>query len=432
MADSTPQAASFNPALRVVIAGCGIAGPALACFLKKQGYEPVVYEKTKAHSVTSGGSSLMLQINGIKVINLISPEIVKKLTASPAVSGKPMAQVLYLSQVSGEEIIRSDAPSQYLDTPSADGAPPLPFQIGVRRTTFHQMLIEEAQSQGISIHFEKELTAIKQDDSSMLITAIFTDDTQTSGSFLVGCDGVHSATRAALFGKEPATYTGLTQTAGLSLTPPSLAPPNNPATFLNVFGNSSHVVSYPISDTQTSWAVTVREAESRETWRAMGKEQQDAFCRDAPYKDWKDPVNEFVKEPEHVIKYGLYDRPELAKWHQGRVVLLGDAAHPTSPHLGQGANQAFEDIYHLDRLLQAHIPSPNTTTASTTLLDKIFTEFETLRIARTSVLVKAARAQGEMRVVSGEKACLARDQTLKSAVPLLAGKAMEELKKHPF
>lgn len=64
MADFTTPATSTNPALRVVIAGCGIAGPALACFLKEQGYEPVVYEKNTADSVTSGGSSLMLQING--------------------------------------------------------------------------------------------------------------------------------------------------------------------------------------------------------------------------------------------------------------------------------------------------------------------------------------------------------------------------------
>ncbi|KAG8996557.1 hypothetical protein FRB93_000699 [Tulasnella sp. JGI-2019a] len=304
--------------------------------------------------------------------------------------------------------------------------------IGVRRATFHQMLIEEAQRQGIPIHFEKELTMIQQDDESKTVTVTFADGTQEIGSFLIGCDGVHSGTRAAIFGKEPATYTGLTQTAGLSLTPPSLSPPQNPATFMNVFGDGAHVVAYPISDTHTSWAVTVREAESRETWRAMGKEQQDAFCKETPYKEWRDPVNELVKAPVVLIKFGLYDRPELSKWHHGRVVLLGDVAHPTSPHLGQGANQAFEDIYHLSRLLSLHIPSPTpSAAASTAVLDTIFTEFETLRITRTSALVRAARAQGDMRVMSGEEACLARDEMVKATAPLVAGK-VQELMKHPF
>jgi len=109
----------------------------------------------------------------------------------------------------------------------------------------------------------------------------------------------------------------------------------------------------------------------------------------------------------------LYDRPELSTWHKGRVVLVGDAAHPTSPHLGQGANQAFEDIYHLVRLLVQHNPSAGV--PSTSLLSKIFTEFENLRIQRTSELVKKARAQGESRVVDGVDACKERNDRLRAA-----------------
>ena len=128
----------------------------------------------------------------------------------------------------------------------------------------------------------------------------------------------------------------------------------------------------------------------------------------------------------------MYDRPELQVWHKGRVVLLGDAAHPTSPvrrqttfiqgtltelmhrqHLGQGANQAFEDIYHLVRLLTKH--NPSAAPPSTELLETVFSEYEQLRFIRTSELVKGARKQGEtVRVVSGEEACRARNEAVKA------------------
>ncbi|KAG8870958.1 hypothetical protein FRB97_009219, partial [Tulasnella sp. 331] len=401
MSDSENQTPTSATALRIIIIGCGIAGPALACMLRKQGYEPVIYEKIKAQTAASGASpSLMPQINGLNVINIISPRLIEGLTATPAIAGKPIAQALFKSQLSGEVLLQSDALSQYLKTLSIDGQTTLSLQIG------------------------KELTMIQQDESSTSVTATFADSTLANRSLLIGCDGVHSATRAALFGKEPATYTDLMHTAGSSLTHPSLASPNNPATFVNVFGDGAHVVAYPISNTHTSWAITTREAESRETWRAMGEEQQDAFCRDALYKDWRNSVNELVEVPERVIKHRVYDGPELAKWHQSGVVLLGDAAHPASPvntrftnclratilphhsfyYLGQGTNQAFEDIYHFDHILAGYIPPPAMTPASTALLDIIFTEYETLRIARTSSMAKAARAQGDMRVLLGEEA----------------------------
>ncbi len=79
-------------------------------------------------------------------------------------------------------------------------------------------------------------------------------------------------------------------------------------------------------------------------------------------------------------------------------------------HLGQGANQALEDIYHLVRLLVQH--NPSAASPSTATLSTVFTELEQLRIPRTSTLVYKARAAGELRVVSGTEACTMRDETV--------------------
>jgi len=222
----------------------------------------------------------------------------------------------------------------------------------------------------------------------------------------VGCDGLHSATRTVLFGEEPTAFLGLTQTGGISPTPNSMR--DHPCV-INWCGNGAHVMAYPISDTHTSWAITIREGEARESWRAVDQHEVETIKK-TPIAQWGFGVSELIETTEKVVKFGLYDRPELHSWHKGRVVLLGDAAHPTPPHLGQGANMAFEDIYHLTHLLCAH---PGAAEDSATL-EMIFTKYEQARIPRSMMLIDTARKQGESRVVEGIEACLARNQGVRA------------------
>ena len=94
-------------------------------------------------------------------------------------------------------------------------------------------------------------------------------------------------------------------------------------------------------------------------------------------------------------------------------MLVGDAAHPTSSHLGQGANQALEDCYHLDKLLPIFSKDDGLTSED---LKAIFGTFARLRQPRTSALVKGARAHGETRVVDdGLATCLERDESLRKS-----------------
>jgi salicylate hydroxylase len=118
---------------------------------------------------------------------------------------------------------------------------------------------------------------------------------------------------------------------------------------LNLYGPGAHLICYPVSSTTTSWAITVRDlTEAQETWKICSSAEMIAE-REAlleEFKDWNSPTLELIQGSERIIKYGLYDRPHLkAKiWYSpkpGRCLLVGDAAHPTSPDLGQGANQAL-------------------------------------------------------------------------------------------
>jgi salicylate hydroxylase len=83
---------------------------------------------------------------------------------------------------------------------------------GVRRTELIQLLIDTAEAQGIPIRWDHRLSNIEQDDRG--VTAVFANGFTDTGAFLVGCDGLHSATRTVIFGREPTAFLGMTQVRG--------------------------------------------------------------------------------------------------------------------------------------------------------------------------------------------------------------------------
>ncbi|KAE8454589.1 hypothetical protein EG329_000212 [Mollisiaceae sp. DMI_Dod_QoI] len=410
---------------RVLIIGCGVAGPIIALLLKRKGYSPVVLERVR--ELGDAGASLMLFPNGLKVLSLLG-------LSAFATDSAPNIESLRDISSNGTDIGKTELPATWK---KKYGQP----ACGVKRSALNLALKDACLAVGIPVFEGWKLQDITESEHS--VTAIAEDGRSENGVFLIGCDGIRSATRGLIlkahgFNEEEATYTGLIQMAGMSPTPDSL---KTKPSMMNWYGPGAHFIAVPMTPTKTSWAITKRsKIEEVETWQQMSPSQLAAFKEGllAQFKEWCVPIPDLITGAERIIKYGLYDRPHLQP-HQwiselGRCVLIGDAAHPTSPHLGQGANQALEDCYHLAQLLPSFGEHCLDRELDAETLKNVFTEFATTRQPCTAALVKGARAHGERRVVDGQEACRARDEVLRKGWEDEAGVAAkwESLLKEPF
>ncbi|KZO93973.1 FAD/NAD(P)-binding domain-containing protein [Calocera viscosa TUFC12733] len=383
----------------ISIIGCGIAGPVLAMLLKHKGFLPTIYERQPG--VQQAGISLGLSPQTFKVLHILG-------LADACISlGSPLEEIVSYSQVRQEVIGKLDAPGrlrEWLGWPL----------LMISRSAYSQFLYTTARERGIEVHFRKRLVDVLQEEEG--VRAVFDDGTEAVSDLLVGCDGLHSTVRSVLFGAEEPAYLGLVQIGGFSPIPDIFRDWKGGKTY-QVFGDGAHFLCTRVTDTQLAWATTVPEAEeAKEDWRrvSMTDPSGQALVQGLACADWENGPREVVASATFVTKYGLYDRPVGDTWHKGRVVLLGDAAHPTSPHMGQGANQAMEDIYHLVRLLVLAQPL---TSAS---LSAAFTSYESLRAPIVARSVAQAKKEGQNRVLVGREQCEKRDENM-----MLRGKGQD-------
>jgi salicylate hydroxylase len=125
-----------------------------------------------------------------------------------------------------------------------------------------------------------------------------------------------------------------------------------PGEYFGWIGPNGHVICYPIGrgDTLNIFAGHVTDQWVEESWSVPSSQQELLTA----YEGWNEALLGMFRNVHHVYKWGIYDRDPVPQWTQGRVTLLGDAAHPTMPTLAQGGNMAMEDGYVLARNLDRH------------------------------------------------------------------------------
>jgi salicylate hydroxylase len=195
---------------------------------------------------------------------------------------------------------------------------------------------------------------------------------------LIGADGLHSPTRAAL---NPATRPFFTGQVAWRCTIP-LDAPDTPAEATVHMGPGRHVVTYPLRGGELMNVVAVEE---RDGWAAEGWNHADSPANlRAAFADFTPEIRDLLHRAEEVYLWGLFRHPVAKHWSSGRVAILGDAAHPTLPFLAQGANMALEDAWVLADALD-HEDSVETA----------FARYAAARRGRTARIVDAASKNAE-------------------------------------
>jgi salicylate hydroxylase len=285
-----------------------------------------------------------------------------------------------------------------------DGTPIAPVQVtdsagwnacfGMHRADFVDLLAANLPA-GI-VHPGHRAVGFEQNGERARVR--FANGATAEADVVVAADGIHSELRPHVFPPSTPVFHGTICYRGLV---PRERLPDWPMDRWEMWaGRSKHFLVFPVRHgTMVNYVGFVpTDEEMKESWSAPG--DPDVLRRD--FEGWDPRIGEVLRQVDKTFRWALYDREPLSIWSKGRLTLLGDAAHPMLPHLGQGANQSIEDGIALATIL-AQVDSPRVPAA--------LLAYERLRRERVAQVQLGARKHG-LRVDSAYDDLGVRDAEL--------------------
>ena len=346
---------------RVAIIGGGIGGLTAANALSRAGIEVAVYEA--AAELKEIGAGVALHANAMRVLRAIGVEDgVRK------VAGRSEWAVTRNGKT-GRVISKTSRKQQAA-------------AFGLQSATVHRAdlldVLADALPDGI-VTLGKRCTQVDPGEDTAV--ARFADGSEIEADVIIGADGIHSAVRASLFGPDAPRFTG--KICYRSVIPAAaVRGPRTSADNGQWLGPHGTIVLYPLRGEELINVVCHYDDEGyrHESWiTECGRDE--VLER---YAGWHESLLRLFAAGDTWYKWALYDRDPIPRWTAGRVTLLGDAAHPMLPYLGQGACQALEDGAVLATALTAEAADPVAGLA----------RYEHTRRPRASRVVLTARERG--------------------------------------
>lgn len=313
----------------IVIVGAGMGGLAVAATLRRCGMNVQVYEQ--AQRFARIGAGIQMMPNAMKVLRDIGIE-------------QQLRRVSFAPHSHLNRIWDTGEVTRELPMPeSLYGAP----YLCMHRADLHDALLSALPAE--IIHLDKKLVGLDQAAGRIALT--FADGSRAFADAVVGADGVHSVVRDMIIGPDAPLHKGRIAYRAVF-----------PATLMNGrdigpsrtkwWGIDRHIVIYYTNKARSElyFVTSVPEPAqwvTRESWSAKGDVKE---LRKA-YESFHPDVCAVLEACPDCHKWAILEREPLARWSDGRVVLLGDACHPMTPYMAQGAGTAIEDAAVLARCL---------------------------------------------------------------------------------
>jgi 2-polyprenyl-6-methoxyphenol hydroxylase-like FAD-dependent oxidoreductase len=336
---------------RIVVVGAGIAGLATAVGLQQHGYEVIVVEE---RTDTSTGAAISIWPNALAALDHIGlGDAVREAGGRVTTAALRWHNGSWLRRPAAERFVK------------ALGEPLVVVQRSVLRDILTAALAAQTVEYGLAA------TGLIADGNKVRLR--LSDATVRMADAVIGADGTHSVVARHLNGSLTNRYVGYTAWRGIArhTLDPKLAG--------ETLGPGVEFGHVPVGPDSTYWFSTERAPEGCRSPRGELRYLQ------AKFADWAEPIpSVLAATPDtDVLRDDLYDRAPAPHWARGPVVLVGDAAHPMRPHLGQGGCQALEDAAILDEFVNQ---SPALVTS--------FAQFEAFRRPRIKSLIRKSKLIG--------------------------------------
>lgn len=372
-----------------MVAGGGIGGLATGIMLRKAGLEAVVLEHASDLKRVEVGAGITLWPNAVQMLDRLG--VGEDVRARGALFTGSLEQ-----RTSRGRLLSRWKLGEMGERLGATA-------VAVQRPILHAVLAFAAEE---SVRPGSEVTGF--DDSDSVVTASLADGEVESGAALIGADGIESVIRAQLFGFEPPRFAGLTIWRALTELDDAALPPG---TLVSWWGRAARFVAFRVGAGKMSWEASVASEPGGIDPPGGSKravlERFEGFC---------EPVEALVEatDEEAISRADVLDRPPSGTWGRGRVTLLGDAAHPMTFAVGQGAAQALEDAVVVAAALRDGEGD----------VESALRSYERRRAKRAAQFQAVAWRLARMGVPSGRLACGLRNAFLQGGSAI--GRRLQE------
>ena len=345
----------------IAIIGAGISGLTLACILKNAKIPVVVFEKS--NDVSDHGAGISISPNGIRVLKHLSiyDDLISK-SANP------------------KEAIYSSINKKIAT-----------FQVNVittSRKVLYEVLYKKFIGMGGIILFNHQLSKVDIENLKLY----FSNNTSYKVRHIAACDGIKSICRNSIESRKDPLYSGYSVWRAIIN--------KNQKNIKTYLGPNHHIVSYPITNSKVSFVAVVKTNGSyQESWRTAGT-----------YAELKNDLSHsnheffsFINEKTSLFKWGVYIRPAVKNLIYNNLTLLGDAAHPIVPFIGQGGCLALEDAYVFGNLLIKYHSD----------IHKAQNIYESLRLERIKKISNLSLRQGFLNHLSNPLMVFLRNFVMK-------------------